>query len=260
MRHILAVEWKKALTLKNILLCLAIIFIPTTVQFLYIRTGYTFYRPVEVHTEVIGGIIALLFPILFVVIYSNSYASEIKDNFITYMKPRTKLSDYLLGKGIINALLSFFVAFAMVFVSFLFIAYIEPSLQIIHYENGSGTSVGTFEIFLSHSSLTYGIVYSFWVAINASLYSSLAYVLTIIISNNLLAISLPFLWYFIMSFVTGVLAHPEFSTISTIFPFNIEQQPIRTIFVPFSFHLIIFFSLIFYVKIRLQEKVYEHAS
>ncbi|MEH7383718.1 ABC transporter permease [Bacillus sp. JJ1533] len=260
MKHLLSVEWKKALTLNKILLCLAIIFIPTTVQFYYVKTGYAFYRPVEVHTEIIGGVIALLFPVFFLVIYSNSYANEIKDNFITYMKSRTKLSDYLLGKGIVNAILSFIVAFAMVFVSFVFIVYIEPSLQIIHYEIGSGTSVGTFEIFLSHGTLTYGIVYSSWVALNAALYSTVAYVLTLIIKNNFLAISLPFLWYFIMNFVAGVLAHPEFSTTSTIFPFNIEQQPIWTIFVPFTAHLIILFSLIFYVKGRFQEKVYEHAS
>ena len=260
MKHLVTVEWKKALTLNKILLCLGIIFTPTTIQFFYVKSVYAFFRPVELHAEVIGGVIALLFPIFFIVLYSNSYANEIKDNFIIYMKSRTKLPDYLLAKGIVNGVLSFIVAFAMVFVSFVFILYIEPSLQIIHYGNGQETSVGTFEIFLSYGTLTYGLVYSFWVGINAALYSTVAYVLTLIIKNHFLAISLPFLWYFIMNFVTGVLAHPEISTVSTVFPFNITQQPIWTIFLPFGVHIIILLSLIFYVKVHFQEKVFEHAS
>lgn len=260
MKHLIAVEWKKSLTLNRILLCLGIIFIPTTVQFLYVKSGFTFYRPVEVYTEVIGGIIALLFPIFFIVLYSNSYATEVRDNFITYMKSRTRLSGYIIAKGIVNSILSFTVAFVMMFVSLVFIVYIEPSLHIIHYENGLGTSIGTFEIFLSNGILTYGLVYSIWVGLNAALYSTIAYILTLIIKNNFLAISLPFLWYFIMNFVTGILVHPEFSTVSTIFPFNIEQQPIWTIFIPFIIHLIILLSLILYMKGHFQEKVYEHAS
>ncbi|MRX72131.1 ABC transporter permease [Bacillus lacus] len=262
MKQLLSVEWKKALTLNRILMCLAIIFIPTTVQFLYVKTGYQFYRPVEVHTEMIGGIIALLFPILFIIIYSNSYASEIKDNFITYMKSRTKLSNYLLAKGIVNAVLTFAVAFSMVFVSFVLIVYIEPLLNIVVYETRDirHVSVGTFEIFLSYGTLTYGLVYSFWVAVNAVLYSTASYVLTIIIKNNFLALSLPFLWYFVVNYAIAILGFPQFSMSSTAFPFNITQQPIWTIFVPFTTNIMILFSLIFYVKTHFQEKVFEHAS
>jgi hypothetical protein len=260
MLHLIMVEGKKALTLNKLLLCLAIILLPTTFQFMYVSTGFMFYRPVEVHSEVVGGVIALLFPILFIVLYSNSYANDIRDHFITYVKPRANLSNYLFSKGIFNALLTFLAAFSMVFVSFLFIVFIEPSFQIIHYENGTGTSVGTFEIFLSHGTLTYGLIYSFWVGVNAALYSTLALVLTLIVRNSFLAMSLPFLWYFIMNFVAAILGHPEFSTVSTVFPFNIIQQPIWTIFIPFSIHLFILFLLISYVKIHFQERVIEHVS
>lgn len=263
MKHLLAVEWKKALTLNRILLCLVIIFIPTTVQFFYVKTGYTFYRPVEVHTEVVGSLIALLFPIFFIILYSNNYADEKKDNFITYMKSRTRLSDYLLAKGIINAVLSFIVAFAMVFVSFVIIVYIEPLFNIIVYETEDiidSVSVGTFEIFLSYGTLTYGLVYSFWVAINAVLYSTAAYVLTLMIKNNFLAISLPFLWYFVVDFAIAILGFPQFSMTSTVFPFNIGVQPIWTIFVPFTVNVVILVSLILYINANFQEKVYEDAS
>ncbi|QVY61088.1 ABC transporter permease [Cytobacillus gottheilii] len=258
MKHLVAVEWKRALTFNRVLLCLAIILIPAAVQFLNVKTGYMFYRAVDVHTEVIGGVVALLFPLFFIILYAGSYASEVKDQFITYIKPRIKLADYLLAKGIVNGVLSFIVAFAMVFISFVFIVYVEPSLGMIVYENGSDGSVGTFEIFLEYGTLSYGLIYSFWVGINAALYSSAAYVLTLLMKNHFVAISLPFLWYFVMNFVTAILAHPEFSPVSTVFPFNIIQQPLWTIFVPFTIHLMILSILIYYVRNHFQEKVYEY--
>ncbi|MFH7519035.1 hypothetical protein, partial [Pseudomonas syringae group genomosp. 7] len=90
-----------------------------------------------------------------------------------------------------------------------------------------------------NGTLTYGLVYSFWVAINAVLYSVAAYVFTLIIKNNLLALSLPFLWYFIVDFAFAILGFPQYLMSSTVFPFNIEQQPIWTIFVPFTVNVVI---------------------
>lgn len=264
MNHLLKVEWKKAITLQKILLCLAVIFIPTSIQFFIVKTGYTFYRPVDVHTEVVGSVIALLFPLLFIILYANSFAAEKKDNFIAYTKIRTRLSSYIAAKGIVNAGLVFVTAFAMVLLSFLFVVYIEPSLGLIVYElrslNSSSSSVGTFEIFLQYGTLTYGVLYSTWVAINAVLYATAAYVLTLIIKNNFLALSLPFLWYFVMNFVAGILGHPEFSTTSTVFPFNITAQPIWTIFIPFAVNLLLLTVLIVYVKKTYEENIYEYAG
>lgn len=264
MNHLLKVEWQKAITLQRILLGLAIIFIPTSIQFFLVKTGYMFYRPVDVHTEIVGSVIALLFPLFFIILYANSFAAERKDNFIAYTKIRTSLSSYIMAKGIVNAVLVFITAFAMVFLPFLFIVYIEPSLGIIVYEssdlNSFSSSVGTFEIFLQYGSLTYGVIYSTWVAINAVLYATVAYVLTLIIKNTFLALSLPFLWYFVMNFVAGILGHPEFSTTSTVFPFNITAQPIWTIFIPFAVHLLVLTGLIVYIKKTYEETIYEYVG
>lgn len=264
MGHLLRVEWNKALTFHKILLILSIIFIPTSIQFLLVRTGYSFYRPVEVHTEVVGSMIALLFPLFFIILHANSFAVERKDNFIEYTKVRTRLRDYILAKAIVNASLVFLVAFAMVFLSFAFLVYVEPSLNLINYEsrelNSSTTSIGTFEVFLQYGTLTYGIVYSLWVALNAVLYATVAFVLTLLIKNTFLALSLPFLWYFIMNFVAGVLGHPEFSTTSTIFPFNITAQPIWTILVPYLLNLTILIGLVIYLRNTYEENIYEYKA
>lgn len=264
MGQLLKVEWKKIMTLKKMLLVLGVVFIPTSIQFLLVRTGYTFYRPVEVHTEVIGSMIALLFPLFFIILNANSFALERKDNFIEYTKVRTHLHKYLLAKAIVNAGLVFVAAFTMVFLSFLFIAYIEPSLGIINYESSGldsyTTSIGTFEVLLKHGTLTYGIMYSIWVALNAVLYATLAFVLTLLIKNTFLALSLPFLWYFIMNFVAGVLGYPEFSTTSTIFPFNITAQPIWTILVPYLLNLSILIGLVIYLRNSYEGNIYEYKA
>ncbi|WP_020008118.1 hypothetical protein [Salinicoccus albus] len=264
MKHLLKMEWRKAITLQKILLCLAVIFIPTSFQFFIVKTGYTFYRPVDVHAEVVGNVIALLFPLLFIVLYANSFAAERKDNFIAYTKIRARLSHYIMAKGIVNAGMVFVVAFAMVFLPFVFLVFIEPSIGLIVYESRSpgsfSSSIGTLEIFLQYGSLTYGIIFSTWIAINAVLYATAAYVLTLIIKNNFLALSLPFLWYFVMNFIASILGHPEFSTTSTVFPFNITAQPIWTILIPFSVHLLFLSILIAYVNKDYKENVYEYAD
>lgn len=264
MGHLLKVDWQKAMTFQRILLVLGVVFIPTSIQFFLVRTGYSFYRPVEVHTEVVGGMIALLFPLFFIMLYANSFAVERKDNFIEYTKVRTRLRDYILAKAIVNAGLVFGTAFAMVFLSFVFLVYVEPLLGLLTYESrglsSSTTSIGTFEVLLSYGTLTYGIVYSIWVALNAVLYATLAFMLTLLIKNTFLALSLPFLWYFILNFVAGVLGYPEFSTTSTIFPFNITEQPIWTIFVPFLFNGFVLTGLIIYLKTTYEENVYEYTS
>jgi hypothetical protein len=258
MKNHLKTEFEKAFSKNKTLWYLVIIFIPTTIQFLFISSGFIFYRGVEVHTGTIGGVISLLFPIFFIILYSNSFLIELKNGSLNYLKCKTEWSNYFIAKGVVNCIVTFMVAFAMIFISFVFIIYIEPSLNIIQYDSyGSGyfRSIGTFEILLSYGILFYGFVYSFWVAINAVLYSTLAYVLTLVIKRSVLAISLPFVWYFLINIVAGVLGYESFSTISTIFPFNIEEQPLWTVLVPFSFNLFILSLLILHAKSTFKENL-----
>lgn len=262
MKHLIHVEWQKALTIKRLLLCLSVIFILPTVQFLSVRTGYEFYRPVDVHTRAIGSIIALLFPIFFIILYANSYATEQKENFITYTKTRIKLSSYIVAKAIVNATIVFITAFAMIFLPFIFIVYLEPSIGLVNYFSKvqGSPSVGTFETFLQYGTIAYAVIYSFWVAVNAVLYATAAYVLTLIIKNSFLALSLPFLWYFVIDFAIAILGYPQFSMTSTVFPFNIITQPIWTIFVPFTVNLLLLSILIIYTKSRFEKLVYDYAE
>ncbi|WP_236611110.1 ABC transporter permease [Halalkalibacterium ligniniphilum] len=240
--------------MKNLLLWAAILIVIPTIRFYTIKEGYQFSDPIEVFQEMVSTIISLLFPALAIIIYLPSFLQEQKNNFISYTRTRTSLNTYLLSKGIINACLTGIVMFLLVFLTFVFAVYVEPHLGIIYYSPIDENSViprVTFSQFLSYGDLTYGVIYSLWVSINAVVYSTIAFMLLLIIENPFVALSAPFLYYHIFNFITGVLAAPWFSPLSTIFPFNIVEQALWTVFVPFSFLLIVIIGLyIFAIRNR----------
>ena len=140
----------------------------------------------------------------------------------------------------------------LIFLPFLFIVYFEQKLGIIHYSPSNEhmrIPAVTFSQFLSHGALTYGFIYSSWVAVNGIVYSTIAFFLLLNVSNPFIALSIPFLFYHILNFVTGLFHVAIFSPLSTIFPFNIEQQPLWTVLVPFSFLLIVL-AIVFVFSIR----------
>ena len=252
----LVVELKRAFTKRNIFLWLSVIVLLPTIRFHMIRNGYQFYEPVEVFQETVSGIIPLLFPVIAIIIYLPSFLQEQRNNFITYTRTRVPLRIYIMSKALMNALLTGMVTFLLIFIPFIFIVYVEKHLGIINYssptENVRIPAV-TFSQFLRYGDLAYGFIYSLWVAINGVVYSTIAFMLLLNVSNPFIALSLPFLFYHILNFVTGLLHVPMFSPLSTIFPFNVEQQPLWTVLVPFSL-LFIVLIIIFIFSIKNREE------
>lgn len=242
LRNQLLVELKRACTIKNLLMWSSIILLLPTIRFCMISEGYQFYKPVEVFQEIVSAIIPLLFPALVIIIYLPSFLQEQRNKFITYTRTRVSLNIYILSKGLTNALLTGLVIFLLIFLPFVFIMYLEPNLGIILYtpidKNVHIPNV-TFSHLLLYGDLTYGLIYSLWVSINGVVYSTIAFMLLLNLNNPFVALSIPFLFYHIFNFITGVLNVPMFSPLSTIFPFNIEEQPLWTVLVPFLFLLIV---------------------
>nr|WP_259547126.1 ABC transporter permease [Heyndrickxia oleronia] len=244
-------DFKRAFTMKNILIWLFIILIVPVLSFYPIRKGYMFFNSIEVFQEMVGGIIPLIFPVLVIIIYLPNFLQEQKNNFITYTRPRIPVSIYILSKGIINAILTGFIIFSMMFFSYIFAVYIEPNyLHVIEYSQpieGNYNSNVTFSQFMDYGTVTYTFVYSLWVTINGVVYTTIAFLLMLIIRLPFVALSAPFLFYHIFNFVVGVFGVARFSPVSTIFPFNIEQQQLWTVMVPFTFLIIVVCSLLFKV-------------
>lgn len=236
LKQLISSELKKALSLKFILFSMALIFLPLIVVVPIINESYLFFEPLEVHSQLFSSsAIALLFPILLVPLFAGSYANEKRDNFLLYVKPRVKLTDYILAKGLVNGIVTLVVAFLMIFIPFLFLVYLDPILNIIQYERDfyEPVSLGTFGFLAEKSEFLYGGLYSLWVAINGALYVTVAYLLSICMENRFVALTIPFLWWFIMNFVTGILGIEAFSPVYSVFPFLITAQPIWVIFIPF---------------------------
>lgn len=251
LRTQLFVEWNRALSSKNILFWCGIILILPSIRFYSIKEGYLFFDSIAVFQETVSTIIPMLFPVLTIVILLPSFLQEQRNNFISYTRVRVPLNTYILSKFLINAILTGLVTFLLIFIPFIFIVYIEPHLGIIFYEpkdQNSYTPTYTFSQFLPYGEITYGLLYSLWVSINAILYSSISFMLLLILSNPFVALSIPFLFYHIFNFITGVLNIPMFSPLSTIFPFNLVQQPLWTVLVPFSVLLLISLGIFIFIK------------
>lgn len=238
----LVVEMKRTFTIRNLLVWLSIIIILPAVRFYGISEGYQFYKPIEVFQETVSAFIPLLFPALAIIIYLPSFLQEQKNNFIMYTRSRVPLKTYILSKGIINAFLTGLTMFLLIFSTFIFVVYLEPHLSIINYtpiDENTFIPTYTFSSILSYGDIVYGIIYALWVSINAVIYSTIAFMLLLILDHPFVALSAPFLFYHIFNFITGVLDVAQFSPLSTIFPFNIEEQPLWTAMIPFCFLLII---------------------
>ncbi|PAF36232.1 ABC transporter permease [Terribacillus saccharophilus] len=250
------IEFKRSFTHKNLLKWLGIILLLPLISFLPVSTGYLYFQPVDVFQETVGFIIPMLFPVLVVFIYLPSFLQEQKNHFITYTRTRVPLNYYILVKGLMNALLTGFIILSMMFFTFIFVTFIEPNfIQIVDYSPplpGDHEVNVTFSQFLEYGTWTYVLVYSLWVTLNAIVYSTISFLLMIILKKSFVAISVPFLFYHVFNFVSGVFGIAQFSPLSTVFPFNIEQQELWTVFVPLGI-LLLCISILYLIVIRNKE-------
>jgi hypothetical protein len=168
---------------------------------------------------------------------------------------RIPLATYLFSKLVVNAILSFLIAFLMVFVPFIFSMYIEPVLDIVHLYPADGNPIPytTFEQLLFLGTLPYGIIYSLWVGLNGMMYATMGLLLVMILEKPFVALSIPFMYYLLGNFITQILGYEQFSPTYTIFPFSISQQPLWTVFVPFTILCIVIIILGFYLKENLHK-------
>ncbi|WP_083412276.1 hypothetical protein [Exiguobacterium sp. KRL4] len=231
MQSIIWTELKRSMTRRT--LCMALL-LPLIIllQFNQVRTGYVFLTWQGVFEESAGTIIAVAFPLLCCVLYLPTVAREIDHQFIRYARTRVSLKDYLIAKGVVNALITFTVFFVTMLGWMLFLRFVEPSLHWMTYEQGPESLTTFTQVFTTDGM--YMLAYAGWIGLNAMVYATIAYLLLVLSGNLFLAVGLPFLFYHLLNFATGLLSAPQFSPISTIFPFNIIAMPLWTIFVPFS--------------------------
>lgn len=254
--HQLKIEFKKYLTFNRVMIMLGIVLIPFALQLYILRNGYTFTSEIDLYQRLLSGFIPMLFPVLMVMVFADTFINELKNNYIIYTRTRVNLKTYLISKVIVNGVLSFIVAFLIAFIPFIIAVYINPYFSILNSSSFSmnSDSGSTFNQLLIYGDFIYGFIYSSWVGVNGILYATLPLLLAMAFNNYYIALSLPFVFYHLFNFVTGVLNFARFSPLSTIFPYNLTQMPIWTVFIPFSFILIVVIAIIIYLNKRNIEK------
>lgn len=250
------VEFKRSFIAKNLIKWLCIIFLIPLISFLPIKSGYYYFHRVELFQGMVGLFVPLIFPVLVIFIYLPDFLQEQKNHFITYTRSRISLSHYILVKGLMNAFLTGFIVFAMLLFTYLFVIFIEPNiLHMVSYSppvQGNTENSITFSQFMNYGEWTYVLLYSLWVAFNACVYTTIAFLLVLIIRRPFVALSAPFLFYHIFNFVAGVFGVARFSPLSTVFPFNIQQQELWTVMVP-MITLLLILSILYIIVIRNRE-------
>jgi len=207
------------------------------------KSNYSFRDPLDFYIYSLEGVFQLIFPLVAVLVYVPLFSQEIKNRFLVYTRLRDQVRRTLLIRILANMVLTFSTFFLIIFSLFLFAFYIAPGLGIVtfHPENYmlDSTSVVvdsyfrvTFSQLLKYGPFIYGLTYSIWIACNAVIYSLLSFYSVILTKNRLLALSIPFLVYFIGTLVLGTLKLDRFRPAYTIFPFGYVQSPIWTAFIP----------------------------
>lgn len=237
---------------------LTIIFCLPVIYYLTIRRSYEFRDSLDVFAFMLE-VVTIFFPILATLIYLPSFSEELKNRFLVYTRLRISIKRLFFIKFSTNFLLSFSFFFVFTFLLFILSFYIFPSigaanlqpeaysLNEITVREDSYTRY-TFSQILKYGSFTYGLVYSFWVGLNAAVYTSIGFLLLFLIPYKFIAMTVPTLIYLIGSYILSVSNLRPFRFIDSIFPYSYIQQPIWTAIIPFIVLSCISLLLYFYIR------------
>lgn len=214
------------------------------IYYFVVGDGYVFRDPLDIFTFLLEGVLIVVFPLLATLIYLPSFSAELKNRFIVYTRLRIPVEKLLFIKFMANAVLTFSAFFIFVFSMFLLSFYVFPSQEWVLFEPevyGLTESTlimdaytrHTFTQLLAYGPFTYGLLYSFWVGVNAAIYTTIGFLLLLLIQNKFVAMSIPWLIYIVGSFILASSSLRPFKLSDTIFPFAYTQQPIWTAVVPF---------------------------
>ncbi|MBP2000812.1 hypothetical protein J2Z69_001843 [Paenibacillus shirakamiensis] len=226
---------------------------------IYKSQHYILRDTLEYFSFVLNSALPIIFPIITVLVYVATFSGEVHHRFLVYTRMRRPILTTLYIKLLANIILTFLFFFSLIYICFLFAYYIEPHIGIAKYEPaGFGLTKDnieadtytryTFTQLLQYGTITYSILYSFWVAMNAALYAGISFFLVLFIKNRFLALSLPFIIYVITIFTLISLDLEIYRLNYVIFPFDRVQDPLWKPFIPFIILLLILLCFLLYVK------------
>ncbi|AHI57241.1 hypothetical protein ACP0AK_06420 [Listeria ivanovii] len=237
MQSMIKKELKEYITITNIL----IIIIGSLAPTLYILSqanNQTYLHWLGLYSNSVGSFQALLFPLFIVILTIPKLSTKLSNKFISYVRIRKNIYQYLGATMISNAIIVFVGSFLLVFIPFIITYYIVPIFGLIGYQpesmglntvaaiNNDIATNDALSFLINVSPLFYAIVYAAWVGFNGILWYIVSWCLLIIKNNIFLALSIPFVVYQIAHFLFSLLGVPQFGSLISIFPFNFEKVPV----------------------------------
>lgn len=223
------------MTLPQSLFLLAIVFFPTVYGWVQIK-DYLLVTPADLFELMLSGAVPLIFPLLAVLIFPAPFSTRLVDRFIFYTRTRISIESYLVRVACANGLLTFSVFFLMVIVTFLSAFYLAPAAGVrfdlssapIEQLRSSQDNAFTFSQLLSIGNGVFALVYATWVGLFGAIIATVGLIATLLIPQRVVALALPTIIYFLENFGLAVVGLEVFRSVTSVFPFALEQQAIAT--------------------------------
>ncbi|NMO95770.1 hypothetical protein [Paenibacillus lemnae] len=156
--------------------------------------------------------IVFLFPLISVLPTGWLMYMERKDRFLMYTLPRVKKSRYILSKWMIVAGSSFLIMFVAMLMGVITALYIKPDITPIYslVDRSTGEVAPSLErlhfmgsLFVNQP-LGYGIMLSLWQGFLSAIIATLAFVLSLYVSNIFIVLIGPFLYAMLENFILNL--------------------------------------------------------
>jgi len=223
----------------------ALIVLPSAVTLLFVVRSYVLVDGFDLYGLIQSGVVPLLFPLLAAAVAAVPFSAELRHRYLAATRTRIEVRRYLLAKAVAAAVVTF-VVFAVATAAPMLIAFeVAPRAGWVTFDPTTWvdppplTGRQTFTQAFAVGPWAYALLYSGWVGLNAVLYALVPLLLLTVVRNAVVALTAPFLAYHVSSFVVAVAGLEQFSPASTVFPFNLTQQPLWTVLVPFTVLLLI---------------------
>lgn len=217
---------------------------------LAVADATTFTTAMQLFTTMLSGSLPLLFPVIVACFGCLTLTWRLSHGFVALTAVRTSIRADLARRALANAALVGAIFFSTVVVAAVVAFEVVSRAQLITfrpesmltYPEGlpfspaqvrrSDLSNNTWSFLYAAGWPVYAVIYGAFVALAAAAWSSLCFLLVLVVANRYLALSVPFIVCEVANFLAALAGHPEFSPLSSVFPFNITAQPLWTAFVP----------------------------
>ncbi len=182
--------------------------------------------------------LVLLMPLVSCAPYVVHLSGEVSHRFLSYARTRSGARSLLATRMGANVIITFITFFLIGVIPQFFVVWGSTS-----YKPESGGLFGlsavrtaelghaTFSQFLVYGPWGFAIAYAIWLAVNAVMYSTLAFCVTVVLPSRVLGLGLVWLVTMLAIFLFAVLGLEAFSP-GLYSPFNVTQLPVVNLTAP----------------------------